>query len=90
MTGATVLAGAGADLTAERPGAGVRAIIAVVRAYQLARAGRVSPCRFTPTCSEYAVVAFARHGLGRGAILTIRRLGRCHPLGRFGSDPVPE
>jgi len=62
----------------------------LIRAYQLARIGRVSPCRFTPTCSQYAVEAVERHGAGRGLMLTARRLGRCRPGGPSGYDPVPE
>lgn len=69
---------------------GVKALVAAVRAYQLARSGRVSPCRFTPTCSCYAVEAFERHGAARGLSLTARRLARCRPGGPSGYDPVPE
>ncbi|MGH9058054.1 MAG: membrane protein insertion efficiency factor YidD [Acidimicrobiales bacterium] len=64
--------------------------VVLVRLYQAARAGRVSPCRFTPTCSEYAAQALSRHGLRRGLGLTLRRLGRCRPGGPYGADPVPE
>jgi putative membrane protein insertion efficiency factor len=46
-------------------------------------------CRYAPTCSEYALEALARHGALRGALLTVRRLGRCHPWGGSGYDPVP-
>ncbi|WP_083930343.1 membrane protein insertion efficiency factor YidD [Chitiniphilus shinanonensis] len=46
-------------------------------------------CRFTPTCSQYAVEAFAKYGACRGGWLTIRRLCRCHPWGGSGPDPVP-
>ena len=67
-----------------------RIVISLVRTYQLARAGRVSPCRFTPTCSHYAVEAVARHGTLRGLTLAARRLGRCRPGGPYGYDPVPE
>lgn len=72
-----------------RPG-GARVVVAAIRAYQLVRLGRVSPCRFTPTCSQYAVEAVERHGSGRGLLLTARRLGRCRPGGPNGYDPVPE
>ena len=46
-------------------------------------------CRFHPTCSEYAIEAYRRHGPIRGTWLTLRRLGRCHPFGGHGYDPVP-
>jgi hypothetical protein len=46
-------------------------------------------CRFHPTCSDYARQAIERHGVWRGAGLTIWRLARCQPLGRGGLDPVP-
>ena len=46
-------------------------------------------CRYHPTCSEYAAVAIARHGWGRGSILATRRLLRCHPWSHGGFDPVP-
>ena len=47
-------------------------------------------CRFTPTCSEYAAEAVARHGALLGMLLALWRLLRCHPLGGRGLDPVPE
>lgn len=47
-------------------------------------------CRFTPTCSDYARVAIARHGVLRGGWLALQRVGRCHPLCDWGYDPVPE
>lgn len=65
-------------------------IIGAIRLYQLARTGRVSPCRFTPTCSEFAAEAVERHGTRRGLALSARRLGRCRPGGPCGYDPVPE
>lgn len=76
--------------TVIRDGLGVRLLLALFRSYQLLRAGRVSPCRFTPTCSSYAVEAVQRHGAARGVALTVRRLGRCRPGGPCGYDPVPE
>jgi uncharacterized protein len=62
----------------------------VVRLYQRVTAGRPSPCRYVPTCSNYALDAFERYGAVRGSALTIRRLSRCHPWGGHGWDPVPE
>ncbi len=57
--------------------------------YQQARAGRPSPCRFTPSCSTYAREAYLTHGRWRGGWLTLRRLLRCRPFGPQGYDPVP-
>jgi uncharacterized protein len=58
--------------------------------YQRATEGRPSPCRFTPTCSSYALEALEVHGTWRGLWLTVRRLVRCRPFGPSGWDPVPE
>jgi putative membrane protein insertion efficiency factor len=46
-------------------------------------------CRFTPTCSTYAVQALKTHGALRGTWLTVRRVARCHPFNPGGYDPVP-
>ena len=46
-------------------------------------------CRFTPTCSEYALQAFRKHGPFKGLILTVWRILRCNPWGGSGYDPVP-
>ncbi len=47
-------------------------------------------CRYTPTCSEYALVAVRRYGAWTGSRLALRRLLRCHPWHPGGYDPVPE
>lgn len=67
-----------------------RAMRALVRAYQVVRSGRPSPCRYLPSCSEYAVEALEVHGAVRGGWLSVRRICRCHPWGGHGYDPVPE
>ncbi len=66
-----------------------RALVTPIRWYQYARAGRPSPCRYTPSCSTYAVEALQTHGALRGSWLAVRRLSRCQPWGGHGYDPVP-
>ena len=66
-----------------------RVVAAPIRLYQLVRAGRPSLCRYDPSCSTYALEALEIHGALRGSWLTVRRLGRCHPWGGLGADPVP-
>lgn len=65
--------------------------IAFIKAYQIA----LSPffgqqCRFTPTCSNYAVESIQRHGTFKGSMLAIKRILRCHPWHVGGHDPVPK
>ena len=67
-----------------------RLVRAPILAYQALRSGRPSPCRFTPSCSAYALDAIENHGAARGVGLALRRLLRCHPWGGHGWDPVPE
>ena len=67
-----------------------RIIALPVRAYRLILSPWVGHgCRYQPTCSAYALEALERHGAIKGSILAIRRIGRCHPLGGSGYDPVP-
>ena len=47
-------------------------------------------CRFEPSCSAYALEAIDRHGPARGIALAVKRIGRCHPWGGSGLDPVPD
>jgi putative membrane protein insertion efficiency factor len=46
-------------------------------------------CRFTPTCSRYAIDAIERYGFAKGVFLAIKRIARCHPFTRGGYDPLP-
>lgn len=79
-------------MTAERTERRVSAtpLVALIRTYQKL----VSPlmgrnCRYSPTCSAYAVEALQVHGVFKGGLLALRRLGRCQPLFEGGYDPVP-
>lgn len=66
-----------------------RVLRAGCRAWQVALAGRPSPCRFHPTCSQYAIEALEAHGAARGSWYAVRRILRCNPWGPYGYDPVP-
>jgi len=66
-------------------------LIQLVRLYRFA----ISPwlgsnCRFDPSCSSYAIEALKTHGVLKGSWLAARRIGRCHPWGGSGYDPVPK
>jgi putative membrane protein insertion efficiency factor len=64
--------------------------IALIKIYQLIISPLLGPqCRYTPTCSHYAVEAFKKYGIFKGFWLTVKRISRCHPLGGHGYDPVP-
>lgn len=68
----------------------VALLLLPVRAYQRFVSPVLAPhCRFTPTCSAYAVEALQAHGPLRGSWLAVRRVGRCHPFHAGGPDPVP-
>lgn len=66
-----------------------RSILAAIRGYQRFSATRPPRCRYLPTCSEYTAEAVTVHGTARGLWLGMRRIGRCHPFGSHGYDPVP-
>ena len=67
-----------------------RMLMGLVKAYRLLLSPWLgSVCRFTPTCSAYALQALEDHGAAHGSYLTLRRLGRCHPWCEGGHDPVP-
>jgi putative membrane protein insertion efficiency factor len=67
-----------------------RVLLAVVRFYRTAISpSRPPSCRYTPSCSAYAVEAIQTYGAGRGSWLALRRLLRCHPFHAGGHDPVP-
>jgi len=66
-----------------------RVLRLLIHGYQHLFAWKPSPCRYTPTCSTYAVEAIEAHGALRGSWLAVRRIGRCHPWGGHGWDPVP-
>jgi hypothetical protein len=73
-----------------RPGRGARGAAALLGLYKRFLSPLLPPaCRFHPTCSEYARESILRHGLPKGAWLTILRLSRCHPFHPGGFDPVP-
>jgi len=68
-----------------------RLLMGLVRAYRLLLSPSIgSACRFTPTCSAYALQALEKHGAGWGSYLTLARLVRCHPWCAGGHDPIPE
>lgn len=65
-------------------------LLAAVKLYQWCISPLLPPsCRYTPTCSQYAVEALRKYGALKGGWLTLKRLLRCHPWGGSGYDPVP-
>ncbi len=65
-------------------------LIALIRLYQWGLSPLLGPkCRYTPTCSNYALEALRKYGPLKGGWLAIKRISRCHPWGGSGYDPVP-
>jgi len=65
-------------------------LLSMIRGYQLFVSPMLAPrCRFYPSCSCYAHTAVQRFGVLRGLLLSLRRIGRCHPFCEGGYDPVP-
>ena len=65
--------------------------IALIRFYQMCISPMLGPhCRFTPTCSQYALEAIKTYGAIKGTLLSIKRISKCHPFHEGGHDPVPE
>ncbi|HXP59845.1 MAG TPA: membrane protein insertion efficiency factor YidD [Dongiaceae bacterium] len=68
---------------------GARLYRGVISPVKTALLGPLAHCRFTPTCSQYAVESVRLHGVLAGTWLALKRIGRCHPWGGCGWDPVP-
>jgi uncharacterized protein len=67
-----------------------RVLIMPIRVWQLTFSKVLPPtCRYAPSCSAYTIEALQRHGPVKGLWLGIKRIGRCHPWGSSGYDPVP-
>jgi putative membrane protein insertion efficiency factor len=65
-------------------------LIGIVKIYKYGISPWLMPaCRYTPTCSEYAMEAIRKYGALKGGWLAIKRISRCHPWGGHGHDPVP-
>ena len=68
-----------------------KVLIFLIKTYQLTLSPRCShgSCRFTPTCSQYALEAIEVHGIFKGCLLAAWRILRCNPFSKGGGDPVP-
>jgi uncharacterized protein len=72
-----------------KPNAPARLALWAIAGYRSARANQISPCRFTPSCSEYAHEAIVERGVCVGTALAAWRIMRCNPIGGHGVDLVP-
>ncbi len=63
-------------------------LIMIVKTYQITPLHSHGMCRFTPSCSEYMIEALEEYGTIKGLIIGIKRIGRCHPFGKYGYDPL--
>jgi len=65
-------------------------LIVLIKFYQYVISPNIGPkCRYTPTCSQYAIAALKKYGLFKGGWLAAKRIASCHPRGGSGFDPVP-
>ena len=65
-------------------------LIKIIKVYQSIPGSFHNSCRFTPTCSNYAIEAIEKYGSLKGTYLTIKRILRCNPFSKGGYDPVVE
>lgn len=65
-------------------------LIFLIHCYQKIPFSSHKMCRFTPTCSEYAIECIEEYGALKGCFLALKRVLRCHPLGKYGYDPIPK
>lgn len=67
-----------------------KVLLLLIRFYRVGISPLIPPrCRYTPTCSQYAVEAIQKYGAIKGLWLAIKRVARCHPWGGCGYDPLP-
>lgn len=66
-------------------------LVFCIKVYQFALSPLLGPskCRYTPTCSDYALQSLKKYGVLKGLWLSVKRIARCAPWGRSGFDPVP-
>ncbi len=65
-------------------------LIMLIKLYKRVPGNFHNYCRFTPSCSTYALISIERYGALKGTVMSIKRIIRCNPFGKYGYDPVPE